>query len=99
MTYRYIYVLLHAANNMFLARQSRVVGRVASADNRQWLAASMGALFAKSYALSDDVYLAMQSRGFRGEAQVMESLVWRAVDWVWLGVFGAVAVLAVWFGR
>jgi cobalt/nickel transport system permease protein len=99
MTYRYIYVLLHAANNMFLARQSRVVGRVASADNRQWLAASIGALFAKSYALSDDVYLAMQSRGFRGEAQVMESLVWRAADWVWLGAFVAVAVIAVWLGR
>jgi cobalt/nickel transport system permease protein len=99
MTYRYIYVLLHAANNFFLARQSRVVGRVSSADNRRWLAASMGALFAKSYALSDDVYLAMQSRGFRGEAQVMESLIWRTADWVWLGAFVAVAAIATWIGR
>jgi cobalt/nickel transport system permease protein len=99
MTYRYIYVLLHAANNMFLARQSRVVGRVASAEDRRWLAASMGALLAKSYALSDDVYLAMQSRGFRGEAQVMETMAWRTHDWVWLAVFAAVAVSAVWIGR
>ena len=99
MTYRYIYVLLHAANNMFLARRSRVVGRVASAEDRRWLAASMGALFAKSYALSDDVYLAMQSRGFRGEAQVMETMAWRTHDWVWLSAFVVVAVLAVWIGR
>src|SRR5262249_1993138 len=28
MTYRYIYVLLQSANDMFLARKSRVVGRV-----------------------------------------------------------------------
>ena len=99
MTYRYIYVLLHAANNMFLARRSRVVGRVASAEDQRWLAASMGALFAKSYALSDDVYLAMQSRGFRGEAQVMETIAWRTHDWVWLSAFVVVAVLAVWIGR
>jgi cobalt/nickel transport system permease protein len=99
MTYRYIYVLLHAANNMFLARRSRVVGRVASAEDQRWLAASMGALFAKSYALSDDVYLAMQSRGFRGEAQVMETMAWRTHDWVWLSAFVVVAVLAVWIGR
>jgi len=99
MTYRYIYVLLHAANNMFLARQSRVVGRVASAEDRRWLAASMGALLAKSYALSDDVYLAMQSRGFRGEAQVMETMAWRTHDGVWLTAFVVVAVLAIWIGR
>jgi len=98
MTYRYIYVLLHAANNMFLARQSRIVGRVADAEQRRWLAASAGVLFAKSYALSDEVYLAMQSRGFRGEAQVMETLRWRGADWMWLAVFVGVAVAATWIG-
>ncbi len=99
MTYRYIYVLLHAANNMFLARQSRIVGRVSSADDRRWLGASMGVLFSKSYALSDDVYLAMQSRGFSGEVQVMDALAWRSADWAWLGIFVAVAVAAIWLGR
>jgi cobalt/nickel transport system permease protein len=99
MTYRYIYVLLHAANNMFLARQSRVVGRVSAADDRRWLTASMGTLFAKSYELSDQVYLAMQSRGFRGEAQVMDALVWRGSDWAWLTALLVVAVLAIWVGR
>ncbi len=99
MTYRYIYVLLHTVNNMFLARTSRVVGRVSGDEDRRWLASSMGVLFAKSYALSDDVYLAMQSRGFRGEAMVMDEVAWRARDGVWLGVFVVVAVIAMWFGR
>ncbi|MDE3090605.1 MAG: cobalt transporter CbiM [Chloroflexota bacterium] len=99
MTYRYIYVLLHAANNMFLARKSRVVGRISAADDRRWLTASMGTLFAKSYELSDQVYLAMQSRGFRGEAQVMDALTWREADWLWLAAFVAVAAGAVWVGR
>jgi len=99
MTYRYIYVLLHAANNMFLARQSRVVGRVSGAEHRRWLAASMGVLLSKSYTLSDEVYLAMQSRGFRGEARVMEAITWHARDGAWLGVFIAVALGALWLGR
>lgn len=99
MTYRYIYVLLHAANNLFLARQSRVVGRVSGAEDRRWLAASIGTLFGKAYALSDDVYLAMQSRGFRGETQVLETPTWRGADWMWLTVFIAVAALGVWVGQ
>lgn len=99
MTYRYIYVLLHTANNMFLARESRVVGRVSSAEDRDWLTASMGTLFSKSYALSEEVYLAMLSRGFRGEAQVMDGMTWRSADWVWLALFVAVAAIAVWMGR
>lgn len=99
MTYRYIYLLLHAANNMFLARKSRVVGRMSSADERRWLAASMGTLFSKSYTLSEEVYLAMQSRGFRGEAQIMDAMVWRGADWIWLGLFIATASVAAWLGR
>ncbi len=99
MTYRYIYVLLHAANNMLLARQSRMVGRMSSGEERGWLAASMGTLASKSYALSEEVYLAMQSRGFRGEAQVMENLTWRAGDSMGLAAFLAVAAAAIWLGR
>jgi cobalt/nickel transport system permease protein len=99
MTYRYIYVLLHATNNIFLARQSRVVGRVSGADNRRWLTASIGTLFAKSYELSDQVYLAMLSRGFRGEAMVMQSMTWRASDWLWLAIFIGVAGIAILVGR
>jgi len=99
MTYRYIYLLLHAANHMFLARQSRVVGRISRAEDRHWLAGAIGTLFVRSYALSDEVYLAMQSRGFRGEAQLMDALAWRGTDWLWLASFLIVATVAVWLGR
>src|SRR5512136_238200 len=39
MTYRYIYLLLHTANDMFLSRKSRVVGQMSTADNQRMLAA------------------------------------------------------------
>jgi cobalt/nickel transport system permease protein len=99
MTYRYIYLLLHSANDMFLARKSRLVGRMSGAEDRKWVAASMGVLLGKSYELSDEVYLAMQSRGFRGEVQVIDTFVWRSRDWLWLALFLAVAAFAVWLGR
>ncbi len=99
MTYRYIYVLLHAANNLFLARASRRVGVISGAEERRWLTASMGTLVSKSYALSDDVYRAMLSRGFQGEALVMETLRWRAADAWGLALLLAVALAAAWLGR
>jgi cobalt/nickel transport system permease protein len=99
MTYRYIYVLLHTANDMFLSRQSRLLGRVSGAEDRRWLTASMGTLLAKSYDLSDEVYLAMQSRGFRGEVVVLDTFVMTRRDWLWLAIFIGTAAVAIWFGR
>lgn len=95
MTYRYIYVLLHTANNMFLARTSRTVGRISGGEERHWIAASMGTLVSKSYGLSEEVFLAMQSRGFRGQAQILDDLRWRAADSVALALGFCIAAAAV----
>lgn len=96
MTYRYIFVLLRTTNDMFLARKSRLVGRVAGQHERVWIANSMGALLGKSYHLSDEVYLAMVSRGFRGEARMLEPLKLKPLDVVCMiaGLLAPVAVIA-----
>jgi len=95
MAYRYAFLLLHTANNMFLARQSRTVGRMSSRENRRWIAASASTLLAKSYHLSQGVYLAMLSRGFQGEAQTLATFRLKPSDWLWGGIFLALALLAV----
>jgi cobalt/nickel transport system permease protein len=99
MTYRYIFLLLQTANHMFLARRSRLVGRLSPAEDRRWIAGSAGTLLSKSYALSEDVYLAMQSRGFRGEVQALGMPAWQARDSAALVLALAMAALAVWLGR
>lgn len=99
MTYRYIYVLLRAANDMFLSRQSRVVGRLTTAQNQQMLAAAGASLLGKSLHLSGEVYLAMQSRGFRGSAVSLRPLEMHALDWFWLGAFAVISILALIAGR
>lgn len=99
MTYRYIYLLLHIANDMFLSRKSRVIGHLNDADNRRLLAAVSGALLGKSLDMSSEVYLAMQSRGFRGKMVTLKPFAMRTRDWGWLTGFLSICALAIFLGR
>jgi cobalt/nickel transport system permease protein len=90
-THRYIYVLLHSANSLFLARKSRAVGYESWRTTWQWLGSLVGALLGKSYHLSNEVYLAMRSRGFRGEPSTLQQFQLRSSDCVWLVLFTALA--------
>lgn len=99
MTYRYIYLLLHTANDMFLSRKSRVVGRLDTAEDRRMLAAISGTLLSKSLNMSSEVYLAMQSRGFRGSIVTLKPFKMHPRDWFWLCIFLALALLAIFLGR
>ena len=74
MTYRYIYLLLRVANDMFLSRKSRMVGHMGTSDNQKMLAAISGTLLNKSLNMSSEVYLAMQSRGFRGSIVTLKAI-------------------------
>ena len=99
MTYRYIFLLLRLAGDMFLSRQSRTLGRLSPADERRQLAAGTGALLSHSLQLSGEVYLAMLSRGLQGYPRVMETFRMRRRDWLYGAAVFAVAAGAVWLGR
>lgn len=98
MAYRYAFLLLHTANNMFLARQSRTVGQMSGGENRRWIATSASTLLAKSYHLSQEVYLAMLSRGFQGEAKMLGTFRLKPSDWLWGATLLALALLAILMG-
>jgi cobalt/nickel transport system permease protein len=99
MTYRYIYLLLHIANDMFLSRKSRVVGHLNTSDNQKILAAVSGTLLSKSLSMSSEVYLEMQSRGFRGSVVTLKPFHMQSKDWFWASVFVLIAVSAIYLGR
>lgn len=92
MTYRYIFVILGTALEMFESRKSRTVGVLEPADRRRLAAATAGVLLSRSLQLSGEVHLAMQSRGFRGEIHLMHEFRTRPADWCWLAGCGAVAL-------
>ncbi len=90
MTYRYIFLFLHTANALFLARRSRSLGTFSATENRRWLTRALGSTLARSQHLGEEVYLAMLARGYQGEIYSLERLRWRQRDHLWL-----IAVLAV----
>ncbi|MBP1635745.1 MAG: cobalt transporter, inner rane subunit CbiQ [Acidobacteria bacterium] len=98
MTWRYILLLLQTAHRMFEARRSRAVGPLPGRERRRVTAAAGGVLLDRSVRLSQDVYLAMQSRGFRGEVHVADEFRMRASDWAALGAFAGLTTLFVWMG-
>jgi len=99
MTYRYIFVILETALDMFESRKSRTVGELAPTQRRRLAAASAGVLLSKSLQLSADVHLAMQARGFRGEVYLLDDFRARGADWAWCAGFALVAAAMLWWGR
>jgi energy-coupling factor transporter transmembrane protein EcfT len=99
MTYRYILLLLRAAHSLFEARRSRTVGKLGWRDRSHLATSGAGVLLERSIGLADGVYMAMLSRGFRGEVHLLHEFRMRARDWAALAAFTAVSVGAVWAGR
>lgn len=94
MTYRYIFLLLHSTNTMFLARRSRTIGSFSGAENRRWLGRAMITMMFKSQYLSEEVYLAMLARGYRGEVHILSDLTVRRRDYLWMA-FALVALIII----
>jgi len=91
MTYRYIFLFLHTANGILLARKSRVVGRTSGGEQRRWITGTMGNLMSRAFKMSNDVYAAMLSRGFAGEIRTYATYRLHASD---VAALGGVVVLA-----
>ena len=99
MTHRYVFLLLETAGQMLESRRSRTVGRLPAAEQRRMTARTAGVLLSKSIDLSHDVYLAMQSRGFRGEVRILSDFRMKSWDYVGLLAFLCAGGIAVWIGR
>jgi len=99
MTYRYLFLVLQSAHDMFESRRSRMVGELTGSERRRVAASSAGVLMSKTFDLSSEVYLAMQSRGYRGDVTVLDEFQVRRFDWFMLAGFALVCAAAFWLGR
>ena len=99
MTYRYIHLLLHLTNDMFLSRKSRLLRRLKGPEERRLIAATSGTLLNKSLQMSSEVYLAMQSRGFRNYPRTLDTFKLRKLDWLAGALVVVTAGAAIWLGR
>lgn len=98
MCYRYIFILLNITTDMFVARNIRTFGKIDSKAGRRFISNVIGSLFGKSYALSEEVYGAMLSRGYKGEPVLINRFKFTLLDFQWfLGVI--ICVLAAFGGE
>ena len=93
MTYRYIFLLLSASSDMFLARKSRLVGRAGPKEERRFVTSAMGSLWSKTAALSEEVHGAMLSRGYAGIPRSVLRFRMKPSDWAWVVLVLLAAVL------
>jgi cobalt/nickel transport system permease protein len=99
MTQRYIFLLAETARQMFESRESRTVGRLSGRESRKMVGRTAGVLFSKTLELSQEVYLSMLSRGFRGEVRLLNEFRLQARDYAALAIFVAMGLGAIWIGR
>ena len=98
MAYRYIFLLLRLALDFFEGRRSRLVARLNGRQSRQMAGSASGVLLEKSLLLSNEVFLAMRSRGFRGEVYSLDDFQMALRDWLALAAFLTIAALAIGLG-
>jgi cobalt/nickel transport system permease protein len=96
MAYRYLFVLLAAVQDMYVARRARAIAPERDhRGGRAFVGATAGALFGKAHVLADEVHQAMTSRGYRGDARTLDRFRVTAADVVALAAVAASVVLLV----
>jgi len=97
MCYRYIFLFMEVVENTYIAIKSRVGRGIRSGSGRRIATWNIASLWLRSYRLNTDVYMAMLSRGYRGEPLVLNEFKTKPRDWLWLlgaaALFGATVCL------
>jgi cobalt/nickel transport system permease protein len=77
--YRFIFLLIDEIERMIMAFQSRYF-RLSLKNRIKMFANMIGVLFIRTYERGERIYLAMESRGFKGEVHTYSDLKWRKSD-------------------
>lgn len=90
MCYRYIYLFVEVIEQAYQAIRSRVGVFMHYKSGQSIVAWNVVSLWNRSVKLNEEVYQAMLSRGYRGEAVSWNDFKIKARDWFWLS---AVAII------
>ena len=84
MAYRYVFHLLGSVTDMYEARKARTAQVDHVKASRAFVSATAGSVFGKAHAMSEEVYQAMVSRGYTGQARTLSGFKVRLIDVVWI---------------
>jgi cobalt ECF transporter T component CbiQ len=93
LTYKYLFIFLRTVENVHLARKSRLVGAEKKSETRKWVAGRIALMFTKTQHECEEIFRAMQARGFSGTIRVYEFRKPNTPDWIAGGVLFLVGIL------
>jgi cobalt/nickel transport system permease protein len=99
MTYRYVFLFLDIIQKMFIAIKSRVGFVSSTKTGRRVVTANMAGLWLHSYRLQSQVYDAMVSRGYSGEAYVIDEFKAKAGDYIFSALALCALIGTLWLNR
>ena len=95
MCYRYIFVFMDVVRDLYTAKKSRTIKFMSTFEEQKWVAGRVGYTLIKSLDMSERVHQAMISRGFNGDAKIMDDFHMRPRDYcALLSVLAFSALLA-----
>lgn len=85
MGYRYLFTLVELVDNIYMAKKSRTIRTGTKRAERQWASGRVMWTFKRSVDLSDDVTMAMISRGWSGGYRALPLPTLTRYDWLAVG--------------
>ncbi len=80
MTYKYIFTFARIVSDMYLAKKARLVTMPGGKEARQWIAGRIAFVFKKTQVECEEVFKAMNARGFSGELRLYNHTMVNAKD-------------------
>lgn len=96
LSYKYIFIFAKTAQDMHLAKKSRLVRQVSNSEARNWIAGRMAFMLKKTRIRCEEVFKAMLGRGFSDNIKLPTVKKLRAVDWFSGAAFFLFGVLFLW---
>jgi len=70
LSYKYIFIFARTVEDMHLAKKSRLVGAASDAEATRWIAGRIALVFKRTQIRCEEIFKAMQSRGFSGDIRL-----------------------------
>lgn len=96
-TIKYIYMLGEFSLNMFYALKLRSVGK--NHNKYSSMAGIAGSVFLQSKEMAEDMYHAMECRGFSGEYHIYNKSKFNGIDYVYIMINIGFIILFIYFGK
>ncbi|MDD5713030.1 MAG: energy-coupling factor transporter transmembrane component T [Smithellaceae bacterium] len=81
LTYKYIFLFAKTVEQMYLAKKGRLMAAESAAEGRRWIVGRMAFIFRKTQLRCEDLFKAMQARGFADEVKIHGFTPLTAGDW------------------